>query len=117
MDHYEILNVNRNASFQEIEKAYLISKAAFSKNSLAHYSLLKEKEREQMLDRIETAFIILGDEEKRHAFDENTLDTKSRYKEKAHFRQSTERMIFEDSQRPRLQIHFFRRLFSSSKKS
>lgn len=116
MDHYEILNVSRNASFKEIEKAYSIGKAAYSKDSLAHCSLLKDEERQQMMDRIEAAFMILGDEEKRQAYDENTLDNRDRYKEKAQFRQSTERMIFEDPAADRHRTHFIRRLFSFSKK-
>ncbi len=116
MDHYEILNVSRTASFREIEKAFLIGKSAYSKDSLAHYTLLKDEERQQMLDRIEAAFMILGDEEKRQAYDENTLDKRYRYKEKAQFRQSTERMIFEDPYIDHRRTHFFRRLFSSIKK-
>jgi len=115
MDHYEILNVSRTASFREIENSYLIGKAAYSKDSLAHYSLLKDKERQQMLDRIEAAFIILRDEEKKQVYDENIFDKHSRYKEKAKFRQSTERMIFEDTAADHHQTHFIRRLFSSKK--
>lgn len=116
MDHYDILNVKRNASFKEIEKAYLIGKAAYSKDSLAHYSLLKDEERQQMLDRIESAFMILGNKEKRHAYDENTLNERDLYKEKAQFRQSTERMFFEDLSPVPQRTSFFRRLFSSTKK-
>ncbi len=116
MDHYEILNVSRASSFREIEKAYLIGKAAYSKDSLAHYTLLKDEERQQMLDRIEAAFMILRDEEKKQAYDENTLDKRASYKEKARFRQSTERMFFEDPAADRHRTHFIKRLFSSSKK-
>ena len=116
MDHYDILNVKRNTSFKEIEKAYFIGKATYSKDSLAHYSLLKDEERQQMLDRIESAFFILGNEEKRDAYDENTLNVRDQYKEKAHFRQSTERMIFEDPHTDRQRTPFFKRIFSSTKK-
>ncbi len=116
MDHYEILNVGRTASFREIEKAFLIGKSAYSKDSLAHYALLKDEERQQMLDRIEAAFMILGDEEKRQAYDENTVDNRNFYREKAKFRQSTERMIFEDLNTPSPRTPFFRRLFFSVKK-
>ena len=116
MDHYEILNVSRTASFREIENSYLIGKAAYSKESLAHHSLLKDKERQQMLDRIESAFFILRDEEKRHSYDENNLKDRDQYKEKAQFRQSMERMIFEDPQTDRKRTPFFRRFFSSTKK-
>jgi len=116
MNHYDILNVKRNASFKEIEKAYFFGKATYSKDSLAHYSLLKDEERQQMLDRIESAFIILGNEEKRHAYDEDTLNERDLYKEKAKFRQSTERMIFEDQHTEHQRTPFLKRLFSSIKK-
>ncbi len=116
MDHYDILNVSRNASFKEIEKSYLIGKAAYSKGSLAHYTLLEEEERQLMLDRIETAYMILGDEDKRQAYDENILDKRDQYKEKAQFRQSTERMIFEEPTPDRQRNHFLKRLLSSARK-
>ena len=116
MDHYEILNVSRKATYEEIEKAYFLGKTAYAKDSLAHYTLLKEEERQQMLDRIEAAFRILGDEEKRRAYDENSLDKRDRYQERAKFRKSTERMFFEDLDTRNNQGHFFKRLFSSGKK-
>lgn len=116
MDHYDILDVSRNASFKEIEKAYLIGKAAYSKDSLAHYTLLKDEERQQMLDRVETAFLVLGNDEKRQAYDENTLDNRACYIEKAKFRQTTERMIIEDLNTARNRTSIFRRLFFSAKK-
>jgi DnaJ-class molecular chaperone len=55
MNHYEILNVNRSASQQEIQKAYIIAIEAYQKDSLAHYNLVSERERIEMMTQIERA--------------------------------------------------------------
>ena len=115
MDHYEILNVGRSASQQEIKNAYLQGKAAYAKGSLAHYTLISDKERQQMLDRIETAFFILGNPEKRSAYDKSAIKKDGIYQEKAYFRQSTERMVIEDF-KEKAGSKFLKHFFSASKK-
>jgi len=97
MDHYEILNISPGASRKEIEKAYLIGRAAYDKKSLAHYSLLSEEEREHILERIEEAFKILSDPEEKKSYDSKKFTFRSFDKGKAHFRKSTAPMRFEDA--------------------
>ncbi|MGD2245120.1 MAG: DnaJ domain-containing protein [Candidatus Aminicenantes bacterium] len=115
MDYYEILDVKKNASPKEIKTAYLVGKAAYTKNSLAHYSLIGDEERQNMLDRIEKAFMVLGNPIKRQTYDENALTKRTIYQEKAHFRKSTERMIIEDIDEDTYGLEFLKRVFSSSK--
>jgi len=117
MDHYEILNVKRSASQQEISRAYRIGKSAFSPDSLAHYSLLSDEEREEMRLRIEIAFEVLGNPEKRKEYDEKTYGAFDAYRNKAYFRQSTERMIIEEAGSERVWVENLKRFFFSSKKS
>ena len=116
MDHYEILNIKRSASQQEIEIAYLAGKAAYSEDSMAHYTLLGNDERQMMLKRIETAFSVLGYPERRQAYDEKRVEKGTVYQEKAYFRQSTEKMLIEDID-TQDDDGFLKRLFSPYKKS
>ena len=116
MDHYEILNVKKSASQQEIQRAYRIGISSYSPDSMAHYTLLSEEEREEMLNRIERAFQILGNPESRREYDEKTLHKLHIYRDKAYFRQSMERMVIEDARTGQQWIENLKRFFFSSKK-
>lgn len=96
MNFYEILNVNPKASQRDIEKAYLLGKAAYERNSLAYYSLLNENERENILSRIEHAFKTLGDPDRRKAYDVANRRDLHLYEERVLFRKSTSKMLIED---------------------
>lgn len=63
MDYYRILNVGRNASQEEIKRAHRKLSAKY------HPDNAGEKSREQF-DRVQEAYGVLGDEEKRKAYDE-----------------------------------------------
>ena len=65
MDYYEILNIKKSASQQEIHRAYVVAKAAYQKNSLAHYNLVSEDERKEMTAQIERAYLTLSHPKKR----------------------------------------------------
>lgn len=95
MDFYEILNVRKSASQQEIQKAYSIGISAYSLDSMASYTLISDREREEMSGRIKKAFEVLGNPESRKEYDEKTLQLHT-HREKAYFRRSTERMVIED---------------------
>lgn len=97
MDYYELLNVDRNASIQEIERAYELCKMTYQTESIAHYSLLSEKERQHILSRIEKAYATLTSTKKRKAYDFEIFGNKKAYKEKAFFRKTTEKILIEDS--------------------
>ena len=117
MDHYEILNIKKSASQQEIHKAYSVGKSAYSFDSMAHYTLLSEHEREEMIDRIEHAFQILGNPDRRKDYDTRVLSNDNFYREKAYFRQSTERLVIEDVNAGRKWVENLKRFFFSSGKN
>jgi DnaJ-class molecular chaperone len=97
MDYYELLNVKRNASLQEIERAYELCKITYQTDSIAHYSLLSEEERKNILDRIEKAYAALRNTNKRKTYDFEMYENKKDYKERAFFRKTTEKILIEDT--------------------
>jgi flagellar biosynthesis protein FlhG len=69
LDHYELLDVARDASAEEIERAYRIASATWAEGSLATYSLFSDDEVGSLRERIEHAFQVLSDAEARAAYD------------------------------------------------
>ncbi len=68
-NYYEILEVQVGASHDEIQEGYVKTKNAYSENSLALYSILSQRECEDMLNRIEEAYSIISDPVKRKQYD------------------------------------------------
>jgi len=97
MDYYELLNVNRNASLQEIERAYELCKITYQTDSIAHYSLLSEEDRKHVLDRIEKAYATLRNTNRRKTYDFEMYENKKGYKERAFFRKTMEKILIEDT--------------------
>ncbi|MEW6057542.1 MAG: helix-turn-helix domain-containing protein [Bdellovibrionota bacterium] len=69
ISYYEVLDVRPDASQNEIRQAYLRTKAAYSKDSAALYSLFDEHETRQVLDNIEQAYLVLSNPDKRKEYD------------------------------------------------
>lgn len=67
-DHYELLEVTRDATPEEIERAYRLALVTFGDGSLAGYSVLGEGEAAVMRERIEAAYRVLSDEWERAAY-------------------------------------------------
>ena len=97
MNYYEILNIRPNATQKEIEKAYLLRKATYQRDSLATSGLIDDNEREQMLTRIEEAFLTLSSSIKRRAYDSHKLHYKDISVKLASFRKSTKKVLIEDA--------------------
>lgn len=68
-NYYELLELTPGATPQEIRSAYLRLKAAYSKDSVALYSIMDKEDTERMATRIEEAYLILSQSDKRQAYD------------------------------------------------
>lgn len=69
--HYDVLDLKPDASPQEVREAYLRAKATYNRDSVALYSLISAEERGEMLHRIEEAYEILSNPERRREYDLN----------------------------------------------
>src|SRR5262249_13112859 len=69
LDHYELLDVSRDASREEIERAFKLARATWEDGGLATYSLYGEREIESLRERVEHAFGVLADPDARAAYD------------------------------------------------
>ncbi|MCB0417739.1 MAG: helix-turn-helix domain-containing protein [Bdellovibrionales bacterium] len=67
--HYELLKVSPTASVPEIIQAYHQAKAAFTQGSIATYSLFSDEEAQEMLTKLEEAYLTLTNLEKRQVYD------------------------------------------------
>jgi curved DNA-binding protein CbpA len=68
---YDILELTPDATPQEIRSAYLRLRSAYGKDNIAHYSVFSREETEQMLQNVETAYLVLSNPEKRRVYDQN----------------------------------------------
>ena len=68
---YEVLELTPDATPQEIRSAYLRLKSSYGKDNIAHYTLFSREETETMLQKIEEAYIVLSNPERRRAYDQS----------------------------------------------
>ena len=68
---YDYLEISSDASPQEIRTAYLRVKAAYKKDSPALYTLFDPSQSEEILSKIEEAYLMLSNSEKRKEYDKN----------------------------------------------
>lgn len=68
-NYYETLEIETNASPQQIENAYIRARNAYSGDSVALYSLMTKDECSDILRQIEEAYSIIGFPEKRREYD------------------------------------------------
>jgi curved DNA-binding protein CbpA len=68
---YDILDLKPDASQHEVREAYLRTKSAYNKDSVALYTLVGHDEREDMIKRIEEAYNVLSNPSRRHEYDKN----------------------------------------------
>jgi curved DNA-binding protein CbpA len=70
-DHYEVLELPRGARPDDIERAYPLVRAAYDENSLALYSVYDERSSAAIRHRIDEAYEVLSNPERRRAYDES----------------------------------------------
>ena len=68
-DHYEILEVPRDTTAADIEKAYRMAKTTYADDSLAGYSVFGQGDAEVLRERVEFAYHVLRDSDSRRAYD------------------------------------------------
>lgn len=68
-NYYDILDIKPDATLNDVRQAYFRTKQAYSKDSAALYSLFDDIQTKQVLERIEQAFLVLSNPEKRKEYD------------------------------------------------
>lgn len=69
VDHYDTLEIQPDATADEVERSYRLLLATWADDSLATYSMFGEEEAGAMRDRIESAYRVLSDPELRRRYD------------------------------------------------
>jgi len=69
LNYYHLLDVPTTANSAQIQRAYAIAKKTFGEESIATYSLFDAASRKQIMERVEEAFAVLSDEERRYQYD------------------------------------------------
>ncbi|MFP8880028.1 MAG: helix-turn-helix domain-containing protein [Myxococcota bacterium] len=72
-DHYEVLETQRGATRDQIERSYRLALSTYADDSLAGYSVFSDGDSLAIRERIEVAYRVLADQESRSAYDA-TLD-------------------------------------------
>ena len=68
-NYYEVLEIEANATPNQIENAYIRARNAYSGESVALYSLMTKEECDSILSQIEEAYSVIGFPEKRREYD------------------------------------------------
>jgi flagellar biosynthesis protein FlhG len=69
-DHYELLELPRDATREEVERAYRMASATWAEDGLAAYSVADDAQLASLRERVELAYRVLTDVEARSAYDE-----------------------------------------------
>lgn len=71
-NHYEVLEVSRNATPDQIRTAYKIARETYTSSSLALYSVFGSRDAATIRERVEEAYRVLSSETTRAAYDAAT---------------------------------------------
>jgi flagellar biosynthesis protein FlhG len=68
-DHYEVLEVQPGAGYEDIERAYRLTRAAYSDGSMGLYSVFSDEDAAVIRGRIDEAYRVLTDPDDRERYD------------------------------------------------
>jgi curved DNA-binding protein CbpA len=68
-DHYEVLEIPRDAGPDGIERAYKLILSTYGEDSLAGYSVVRGGDAAAIRERVETAYRVLSDSAARRSYD------------------------------------------------
>jgi flagellar biosynthesis protein FlhG len=68
-DHYELLELPRDATYEDVERAYRLARSTWAEGGLAVYSVASESELSVVRERVEAAYRVLSDMDARGAYD------------------------------------------------
>ena len=68
-DHYELLELPRDATREEVERAYRLAHSTWAEGALAVYSVASESELSVVRERVEAAYRVLSEPDARDAYD------------------------------------------------
>ena len=68
-DHYEVLEVPRDAGPDGVERAYRLILSTYGEDSLAGYSVVRGADAAAIRERVETAYRVLSDGDARRSYD------------------------------------------------
>ena len=69
-DHYELLELARDATREEVERAYRMACSTWAEHGLAAYSVADDSQLASLRERVELAYRVLADVEARGTYDE-----------------------------------------------
>ena len=75
--HYEVLGLERSATSDDVEEAYKRCEALYGDGALATYSLLEPEEVRLARARVDEAYRVLRDPERRRGYDANTMEAEA----------------------------------------
>ncbi len=75
-DHYEVLEIPRDAGSDGIERAYRLILSTYGEDSLAGYSVVRGADASAIRERVETAYRVLSDGEARLSYDDSLADSR-----------------------------------------
>jgi curved DNA-binding protein CbpA len=74
LDHYELLEIRRNATSGEVDRAYRVAQQTYADGSLALYSVFEKADAAAIRLRFDEAYRVLSDPELRDQYDRSIPD-------------------------------------------
>ncbi len=75
-DHYEVLEIPRDAGPDGVERAYRLILSTYGEDSLAGYSVVRGADASAIRERVETAYRVLSDDDARRSYDSSLASSR-----------------------------------------